>query len=74
MSLTVSQEVNQVNLTVEQNGVSITVQPVLVVASNNTGGGDMLKSVYDPTGVNADAFDIDNIKGIIDGGNATTIF
>lgn len=33
--------------------------------ASGTGSGDMLASVYDPTGVGADAFDINNMRGYV---------
>ena len=50
-----------------------TTESVVVVAPCSAlpagdGTGDMLVSVYDPTGVSDDAFDLANMVGNLDGG------
>jgi hypothetical protein len=36
--------------------------------SVGSGGGDMRKLIYDPTGINADTFNAGNLYGNLDGG------
>lgn len=72
MNITVSQEAVRLTITITQNTNEVVLQPVLSIVGQITGSGDMYKAVYDPTGVEDDAFLMDNMKGILDGGSASS--
>ena len=72
MNITVSQEAVRLTLTITQNTNEVTLQPVLSIVGQIIGGGDMYKAVYDPTLVEGDAFLMDNMNGILDGGSASS--
>jgi len=74
MNITVSQEAVRLTLTITQNTNEVTLQPVLSIVGQIQviSGGDMYKAVYDPTSVEGDAFLMDNMNGILDGGSASS--
>mgnify|MGYP000315104389 CR=1 FL=1 len=74
MNITVSQPATRLTITVEQNANEVTLQPVVTVYTGGGSffGGDMYKAVYDPTLVEGDAFLMDNMNGILDGGSASS--
>lgn len=69
IALTV-ETINEITVTVSDDNENVEIS--LAPSGGGTGdiivGGDMTSLVYDPSGVAANAFDLSNHTGILDGG------